>query len=86
MEATKVPLGGGGYGPHMVMAPGYLYAYSFGMLLAWSARARHHEHGDSFVGQYLNMLAAGGSRPPTELMGMIGLDLRSPGLWHTALD
>ncbi|HWE59764.1 MAG TPA: M3 family metallopeptidase [Solirubrobacteraceae bacterium] len=71
--------------PHLVSAPGYLYAYSFGMLLAWSAHARYRELGDAFVGDYLAMLAAGGSRTSAELMGMIGLDLEAPELWHTAL-
>ena len=72
--------------PHMVSAPAYLYAYSFGMLLAWSAYARYRQIGDAFVGDYLAMLAAGGSQPPAELMAIIGLDLEAPELWRTALD
>ncbi len=72
--------------PHMIWEPGYLYSYSYGLLTAWSAFARYKQVGDGFAEDYLNMLAAGGSRSPEELVAMIGLDIADPGYWNTGLD
>ena len=55
------------YIPHFMGTPGYVYAYSYGQLLALSVYRAYEERGDEFVPQYLELLAAGGSRSPEEL-------------------
>jgi oligoendopeptidase F len=73
------------YVPHFINSPGYVYAYAYGQLLALSAYSRYLEQGDSFVPQYLELLAAGGSRSPEELGAIIGIDLADPGFWDSGL-
>ena len=55
------------YIPHFMGTPGYVYAYSYGQLLALSVYRAYEERGDEFVPKYLELLAAGGSRSPEEL-------------------
>jgi oligoendopeptidase F len=73
------------YIPHFINTPGYVYAYAYGQLLALSAYGRFRETGEGFVPDYLEMLAAGGSRGPEELGQMIGIDLSDPGFWDSGL-
>jgi oligoendopeptidase F len=73
------------YIPHFINTPGYVYAYAYGQLLALSAYGRFRETGEGFVPDYLEMLAAGGSRGPEELGQMIGIDLSDPGFWDAGL-
>ncbi|MFT4034340.1 MAG: M3 family oligoendopeptidase [Patulibacter sp.] len=88
-DSVKV---GDGYGlwwsyvPHFVNTPGYVYAYAFGQLLALSIYQRYRETGASFVPDYLELLAAGGSRSPEALGQIVGVDLTDPGFWHAGLD
>ena len=42
--------------------------------------------GKSMVEPYLDLLRAGGSRPPEELARMVGLDLSDPGIWASGID
>jgi oligoendopeptidase F len=73
--------------PHFFFdVPGYVYAYAFGQLLALAAYARYREVGEPFVKDYLAMLAAGRSRSPHKLAGMIGIDLSDPGFWNSGLE
>ncbi len=74
------------YIPHFVNTPGYVYAYAYGQLLALSVYARYREEGPAFVPKYLDLLAAGGSRPPEVLAKMVGCDLDDPGFWEAGLD
>ena len=62
-----------------------MYAYSYGQLLALSVYRAYEERGDEFVPKYLELLAAGGSRSPEELGGIVGLDLADPGFWSGGL-
>ncbi len=73
------------YIPHFINTPGYVYAYAYGQLLALSAYARYREEGESFVSRYLELLAAGGSRSPEELVAIVGIDLADPGFWDSGL-
>ena len=52
------------YVPHFIATPGYVYAYSYGHLLALSVYSRYEEEGEGFVDSYLELLRAGGSMPP----------------------
>jgi oligoendopeptidase F len=74
------------YIPHFVDAPGYVYAYAYGNLLALSVYRRYEEEGDGFVDSYLELLRTGGSRPPEELGRIVGVDLTDPGFWSSGLD
>jgi len=71
---------------HFVDAPGYVYAYAYGHLLALSVYRRYEELGEAFVPSYLELLRAGGSRPPEELGAIVGVDLSDPGFWSAGLD
>jgi oligoendopeptidase F len=74
------------YIPHFINTPGYVYAYAYGQLLALSVYRRYREEGDAFVPRYLELLSAGGSRPPEELGRIVGVDLADPGFWDAGLD
>jgi oligoendopeptidase F len=74
------------YVPHFVDAPGYVYAYAYGHLLALSVYRRYEEAEEGFASSYLDLLRAGGSRPPEELGRIVGVDLGDPGFWSAGLD
>ena len=74
------------YVPHFISTPGYVYAYSFGHLLALSVYSRYEQEGEGFVDSYLELLKAGGSRSPEGLGEIVGVDLSDPGFWNAGLD
>ena len=73
------------YIEHFMHTPGYVYAYAFGNLLALSVYHRYLEKGPSFVDDYLEFLAAGGSTRPDELVKRLGMDITDPGFWDAGL-
>ncbi|MET0920257.1 MAG: M3 family oligoendopeptidase [Acidimicrobiia bacterium] len=73
------------YIPHFMGTPGYVYAYSYGQLLALSVYRAYEEQGADFVPRYLDLLASGGSKSPEELGAMVGLDLADPKFWEGGL-
>jgi oligoendopeptidase F len=74
------------YVPHFISTPGYVYAYSFGHLLALSVYSRYEQEGEGFVDSYVELLKAGGSRSPEGLGEIVGVDLADPGFWNAGLD
>jgi oligoendopeptidase F len=74
------------YVPHFIGAPGYVYAYAYGQLLALSVYEQYRERGEQFVPSYLELLSAGGSRSPEDLGKIVGVDLADPGFWNAGLD
>jgi oligoendopeptidase F len=74
------------YIPHFIGSPGYVYAYAYGQLLALSVYQRYEQTGPELVPRYLELLAAGGSRPPEELGRIVGVDLADPGFWDAGLE
>lgn len=74
------------YVPHFLSTPGYVYAYAYGFLFALSIFRRYELEGDALVDPYLDVLRAGGSRPPEELARMVGLDLTDPVIWDGGID
>ena len=74
------------YVPHFIDTPGYVSAYAYGHLLALSVYRRYQQEGEGFVEAYLELLRAGGSRPPEELGAIVGVDLTDPGFWSSGLD
>ena len=73
------------YIPHFINTPGYVYAYSYGLLLALSVYSRYREQGESFAPRYLELLAAGGSRSPEALAAIVGIAAADPGFWDSGL-
>ncbi len=69
------------YIPHFVHTPFYCYAYAFGELLVLALVQRYDEEGAAFVPRYLELLRAGGSAPPRDLVARVGLDVGDPGFW-----
>ena len=68
--------------PHFYNTPFYVYAYSFGQLLVLSLYARYREEGAAFIPRLKRILAAGGSRPPVELLKSEGFEIADPGFWQ----
>lgn len=73
------------YIPHFISTPGYVYAYSYGQLLALSVYRQYETQGSDFVPRYLQLLSAGGSMPPSELGRIVGCDLDDPDFWTGGL-
>jgi len=69
------------YIPHFLHTPGYVYAYAFGELLVLALHAKYEKEGDSFSEAYLDLLSAGGSDWPHELVGKLGVNLRDSKFW-----
>lgn len=73
------------YIPHFMHTPGYVYAYSYGQLLALSVYRQYEEQGSDFVPRYLHLLSSGGSMAPEDLGRIVGCDLADPGFWDGGL-
>jgi oligoendopeptidase F len=74
------------YIPHFTGVPGYVYAYAYGYLFALAIYRRYQAEGDAMVDPYLDLLRAGGSKPPEDLARMVGLDLADPAIWASGID
>jgi oligoendopeptidase F len=74
------------YVPHFMGSPGYVYAYAYGFLFALSIFRKYELEGDAMVEPYLEVLRAGGSKPPEKLAEIVGLDLTDPGIWVSGID
>ena len=73
------------YIPHFVHSPFYCYAYAFGELLVLALLRRYDEEGEGFVARYLELLAAGGSDTPENLLARMDLDIADPRFWDGGL-
>ena len=74
------------YIPHFVHSPFYCYAYAFGELLVLALLRRYDEEGAAFIPKYLELLSAGGSKSPPELLARLGLDINDPTFWDGGLE
>ncbi len=74
------------YVPHFIGSPGYVYAYSFGELLVMALFNLYQKRGAAFVPQYLDVLAAGDSDYPDQILAKVGLDLTDPAFWNEGLE
>ncbi|MCP9440778.1 MAG: M3 family oligoendopeptidase [Nitrospira sp.] len=72
--------------PHLYASPFYCYAYSFGNLLVLALYRMYKEQGTSFIPQYLDLLAMGGSKSPREILSAIGVDMTSETFWQSGFD
>ncbi|MCS7070729.1 MAG: hypothetical protein NZM00_04435 [Anaerolinea sp.] len=73
------------YIPHFLNTPGYVYAYAFGELLVLALFNLYRQRGPEFVPQYIDVLAAGDSDYPANILARIGVDLSDPGFWAQGL-
>ncbi len=73
------------YIPHFLNSPGYVYSYAFGELLVLALYNLYQQEGTAFVPKYLELLKAGGSASPYELLKPFGVDLDDPAFWHGGL-
>jgi len=71
---------------HFVGAPGYVYAYAFGELLVLALYNRYQETGADFVPKYIELLSAGDSDYPENLLAKIGVNLNDPHFWQQGID
>lgn len=74
---------GWAYIPHFIDTRFYTYAYSFAHLASMALYAVYRTEGAGFVARYLELLAAGGSRTPADLLAIGGIDIDDPS-WVNA--
>jgi oligoendopeptidase F len=74
------------YIPHFYHTPFYTYAYSFGNLLVISLYQQYKREGKSFIPKYFNILSAGGSRKPEDLLMEAGIDISREDFWQQGFD
>ncbi len=73
------------YIPHFLHTPGYVYAYAFGELLVLALYEEFTQRPDGFADRYMDLLSAGGSEWPHDLVAKMGLDIRDPEFWNKGL-
>ncbi len=74
------------YIPHFLHTPGYVYAYAFGELLVLALYEEYTQRPGGFSDKYLELLSAGGSEWPHDLVAKMGLDITQPNFWNKGLD
>ena len=72
--------------PHFYHSPFYCYSYSFGNLLSLSLYQRYRKEGKSFASTYVEILAAGGSKKPEDLLKENGIDITSEKFWQEGFE
>jgi len=68
--------------PHFIHTRFYCYAYTFGALLVLALYRRYEEEGKRFVPRYIELLEAGGSDKPANLIQKIGFDISDAKFWE----
>ncbi len=74
------------YIPHFLHTPGYVYAYAFGELLVLALYQEYTRSQNGFSDKYIEMLRAGGSDWPENIVGKLGLDITQPDFWTNGLE
>jgi oligoendopeptidase F len=73
------------YIPHFLSTPGYVYAYAFGELLVLALFNIYQQRGAAFVPQFVDVLAAGDSDWPDQILAKVGVDLTDLNFWNEGL-
>ncbi len=73
------------YISHFLHVPGYVYSYAFGELLVLSLYSLYKEEGKTFPAKYIELLKAGGSKDPYQLLKPFDIDLNDANFWHKGL-
>jgi oligoendopeptidase F len=71
--------------PHMIDSPFYVFSYNFGNLLVMALYQQYKEEGAAFIPKYKQILAAGSSASPYDIVGIAGFDLRDPKFWRKGI-
>ncbi|MDJ0622706.1 MAG: M3 family oligoendopeptidase [Desulfocapsaceae bacterium] len=74
------------YIPHFLSTPGYVYSYAFGELLVLALYGIYQREGSVFIAKYLELLRAGGSDTPYNLLKPFNIDLDDSTFWHIGLE
>lgn len=74
------------YIPHIHHTPFYVYAYAWGNLMVLSLYKMYKEQGDAFIPKYKDILRAGGSDAPENILKRAGIDIASEGFWQKGMD
>jgi oligoendopeptidase F len=72
--------------PHFLNVPFYVYAYAFGQLLVLSLYKQYKKEGENFIPRYFEILSAGGSASPDEVLKNAGIDMRLETFWQGGFD
>ncbi len=72
--------------PHIYDRPFYVYAYAFGQLLVMALYQEYKKEGKSFVPRYKELLAAGTSMSPMDILDRAGVDVRKAEFWQGGFD
>ncbi len=72
--------------PHFYRTPFYVYAYAFGQLLALALYGQFKEEGKAMIPRFIEILAAGGSQAPVEILKNAGIDVYSDAFWQAGFD
>jgi oligoendopeptidase F len=68
--------------PHIYQTPFYVYAYTFGQLLVLSLYQQYKVEGNAFKTRYLDLLSAGGSKPPDKILSDAGINIHDASFWQ----
>jgi len=74
------------YIPHFLNTPGYVYSYAFGELLVLALYSIYEKQGDLFVERYFDLLSAGGSDTPYNLLKPFDINLTNSSFWLGGLE
>jgi oligoendopeptidase F len=72
--------------PHIYHTPFYVYAYAFGQLLVLSLYRQFRQEGESFKPRYIEILSAGGSDSPGNILARAGIDIYQEAFWQGGFD
>ena len=71
--------------PHIYHTPFYCYAYAFGNLLTFALYNRVYTEKTLSVEDYKDILRAGGSERPRDLLAGYGIDIASPEFYRAGI-
>ncbi len=71
--------------PHIFHTPFYCYSYSFGNLLSLSLYKLYKKDGQEFVERYKNILRAGGSERPEQLLLKNGVNINDESFFKNGI-
>lgn len=69
------------YVSHIFQTPFYVYSYAYAQLCVLAIYQRYKNENDSFVPIYLDLLKAGGSDTPANLLAKAGFEVDKPAFW-----
>jgi len=70
------------YVSHMYNSPFYCYGYVWGNLFVLSLYDMYKKDGKQFIDKYIDLLSAGGSDSPSNLMKKLGVDPENEEFWQ----